>query len=252
LRPASYAREEFTDEETGISTTKISCDFGENQDLDHGLISGGWMKENWAIHPDDPNSAKVDSEWEKTGGRTGKMWRTNVTAAMHSNKSHFFISANLKAYENDILIFTKDYENKIYVVDFFFTRCGSICPIMTNNMKKIQDKFLENDNLMLLSISVTPNIDNVEMLKKYAKSKGVINSKWNIATGNKKHIYELARKSYFAVLKKGDGGLQDFIHTPNFILIDKKKQIRGIYNGTDDIEIKRVINDIKTLQIKNS
>jgi protein SCO1/2 len=90
------------------------------------------------------------------------------------------------------------------------------------------------------------------MLKKYAKSKGVINSKWNIATGNKKHIYELARKSYFAVLKKGDGGLQDFIHTPNFILIDKKKQIRGIYNGTDDIEIKRVINDIKTLQIKNS
>ena len=119
-------------------------------------------------------------------------------------------------------------------------------------MKIIQDKFLENDNLMLLSISVTPNIDNVETLKKYAKSKGVINSKWNIATGNKKHIYELARKSYFAVLKKGDGGLQDFIHTPNFILIDKKKQIRGIYNGTDDIEIKRVINDIKTLQIKNS
>lgn len=113
LRPASYAREEFTDEETGISTTKISCDFGENQDLDHGLISGGWMKENWAIHPEDPNSAKVDSEWEKTGGRTGKMWRTNVTAAMHSNKSHFFISANLKAYENDILIFTKDYENRI-------------------------------------------------------------------------------------------------------------------------------------------
>ena len=86
LRPASYAREEFSDEETGISTTKISCDFGENQDLDHGLISGGWMKENWAIHPKDPNSAKVDSEWEKTGGRKGQMWRTNVTAAMHSNK----------------------------------------------------------------------------------------------------------------------------------------------------------------------
>ena len=113
LRPASYAREEFSDEETGISTTKISCDFGENQDLDHGLISGGWMKENWAIHPEDPNSAKVDSVWEKTGGRTGQMWRTNVTAAMHSNKSHFFISANLKAYENGKLIFTKDYENKI-------------------------------------------------------------------------------------------------------------------------------------------
>lgn len=174
-----------------------------------------------------------------------------VNNKVNKEQSHFVSDFEL-INQNGDTITNKDYENKIYVVDFFFTRCGSICPIMTNNMKKIQDKFLENDNLMLLSISVTPNIDNVETLKKYAKSKGVINSKWNIATGNKKHIYELARKSYFAVLKKGDGGLQDFIHTPNFILIDKKKQIRGIYNGTDDIEIKRVINDIKTLQIKNS
>lgn len=174
-----------------------------------------------------------------------------VDNKVNKEQSHFVSDFEL-INQNGDTITNKDYENKIYVVDFFFTRCGSICPIMTNNMKKIQDKFLENDNLMLLSISVTPNIDNVETLKKYAKSKGVINSKWNIATGNKKHIYELARKSYFAVLKKGDGGLQDFIHTPNFILIDKKKQIRGIYDGTDDMEIKRVINDIKTLQIKNS
>ena len=174
-----------------------------------------------------------------------------VDNKVNKEQSHFVSDFEL-INQNGDTITNKDYEDKIYVVDFFFTRCGSICPIMTNNMKKIQDKFLENDNLMLLSISVTPNIDNVATLKKYAKSKGVINSKWNIATGNKKHIYELARKSYFAVLKKGDGGLQDFIHTPNFILIDKKKQIRGIYNGTDDIEIKRVINDIKTLQIKNS
>ena len=174
-----------------------------------------------------------------------------VDNKVNKEQSHFVSDFEL-INQNGDTITNKDYEDKIYVVDFFFTRCGSICPIMTNNMKKIQDKFLENDNLMLLSISVTPNIDNVETLKKYAKSKGVINSKWNIATGNKKHIYELARKSYFAVLKKGDGGLQDFIHTPNFILIDKKKQIRGIYDGTDDKEIKRVINDIKTLQIKNS
>jgi protein SCO1/2 len=174
-----------------------------------------------------------------------------VNNKVNKEQSHFVSDFEL-INQNGDTITNKDYENKIYVVDFFFTRCGSICPIMTNNMKKIQDKFLENDNLMLLSISVTPNIDNVETLKKYAKSKGVINSKWNIATGNKKHIYELARKSYFAVLKKGDGGLQDFIHTPNFILIDKKKQIRGIYDGTDDTEIKRVIKDIKTLQIKNS
>ena len=174
-----------------------------------------------------------------------------VDNKVNKEQAHFVSDFEL-INQNGDTITNKDYEDKIYVVDFFFTRCGSICPIMTNNMMKIQDKFLENDNLMLLSISVTPNIDNVATLKKYAKSKGVINSKWNITTGNKKHIYELARKSYFAVLKKGDGGLQDFIHTPNFILIDKKKQIRGIYDGTDDTEIKRVIKDIKTLQIKNS
>lgn len=174
-----------------------------------------------------------------------------VDNKVNKEQAHFVSDFEL-INQNGDTITNKDYEDKIYVVDFFFTRCGSICPIMTNNMIKIQDKFLENDNLMLLSISVTPNIDNVATLKKYAKSKGVINSKWNITTGNKKHIYELARKSYFAVLTKGDGGLQDFIHTPNFILIDKKKQIRGIYDGTDDTEIKRVIKDIKTLQIKNS
>ena len=174
-----------------------------------------------------------------------------VDNKVNKEQSHFVSDFEL-INQNGDTITNKDYENKIYVVDFFFTRCGSICPIMTNNMKKIQDEFLENDKLMLLSISVTPNIDNVATLKKYAKSKGVINSKWNIATGNKKHIYELARKSYFAVLQKGDGGLQDFIHTPNFILIDKKKQIRGIYDGTNDTEIKRVVKDIKTLQIKNS
>ena len=113
LRPASYAREEFIDEETGITSIKIGCDFGENQDLDHGLISGGWMKENWAIHPDDPNSAKVDAQWENTGGRAETMWRTSIKSAMHSDKTHFFITANLKAYENDKLIFEKDYSDKI-------------------------------------------------------------------------------------------------------------------------------------------
>ena len=96
-------------------------------------------------------------------------------------------------------------------------------------------------------MSVTPEIDNVEILKQYAVDKGVIDSKWNITTGQKKHIYELARKSYFAVLEQGDGGLQDFIHSPNFILVDNKKQIRGIYDGTDENEISRLIKDINVL-----
>ena len=149
--------------------------------------------------------------------------------------------------QNGIKVNSKDYENKIYVVDFFFTSCPSICPIMTNNMLLIQEEFIKNNDIMLLSMSVTPEIDNVEVLKKYAIEKGVIDSKWNITTGSKKHIYELARKSYFAVLDQGDGGLQDFIHTPNFILVDTKKQIRGIYDGTVENEISRLIQDINIL-----
>jgi protein SCO1/2 len=149
--------------------------------------------------------------------------------------------------QNGNTITSKDYENKIYIVDFFFTSCPSICPIMTNNMLKIQDEFINNDDIMLLSMSVTPEIDNVEVLKEYAIEKGVIDSKWNITTGQKKHIYELARKSYFAVVEQGDGGLQDFIHTPNFILVDTKKQIRGIYDGTVENEISRLLKDINVL-----
>ena len=149
--------------------------------------------------------------------------------------------------QNGKIITQEDYKNKIYVVDFFFTSCPSICPVMTNNMVKIQNEFINNNEIMLLSLSVTPEIDSVPILRKYADDKGVLDSKWNITTGDKKHIYELARKSYFAVVEQGDGGLQDFIHTPNFILVDTKKQMRGIYNGTDPKEILRLINDIKIL-----
>mgnify|MGYP006077304415 FL=1 len=162
------------------------------------------------------------------------------------NKNHTVSDFNLTN-QNGATITSKDYKNKIYVVDFFFTSCPSICPIMTNNMLMIQEEFIDNSQVMLLSLSVTPEIDNVEILKTYAEEKGVNDSKWNITTGSKKHIYELARKSYFAVVEQGDGGLQDFIHTPNFILVDTKKQIRGIYDGTDKNEIFRIIDDIKVL-----
>tara|TARA_B100001094_G_scaffold31573_1_gene26232 strand:+ start:371 stop:1000 length:630 start_codon:yes stop_codon:yes gene_type:complete len=162
------------------------------------------------------------------------------------SKNHTVREFNL-INQNGANITSKDYENKIYVVDFFFTRCPSICPIMTDNMLQIQKEFIKNNDILLLSISVTPKLDNVEVLKNYAIEKGVIDAKWNITTGSKKHIYELARKSYFAVLEQGDGGLQDFIHTPNFILVDKKKQIRGIYDGTDEKEISRIIDDINVL-----
>ena len=149
--------------------------------------------------------------------------------------------------QNGKTITQDDYKNKIYVTDFFFTNCTTICPIMTNNMVKIQEAFLKTDDVMFLSHSVTPEIDSISVLRKYADKKGVIDSKWNVTTGNKKHIYELARKSYFAVVEQGDGGLQDFIHTTNFVLVDKQQQIRGIYDGIDDDQIQRLINDIKIL-----
>ncbi|MDB9960549.1 SCO family protein [Oceanihabitans sp.] len=164
------------------------------------------------------------------------------------NKSEFHTVSDFNLLnQNGDTITQKDYENKIYVADFFFTSCRTICPIMTNNMSKIQQEFIDDDSVMLLSLSVTPEIDNVSVLRDYANKKKVNDHKWNVTTGNKKHIYELARKSYFAVVERGDGGLQDFIHTPNFILIDKKKQIRGIYDGTNYDDVERIINDIKIL-----
>ena len=114
-------------------------------------------------------------------------------------------------------------------------------------MVKIQEAYKNNDDIMFLSLSVTPDIDSIPILREYANNKGVIDTKWNVTTGDKIHIYELARKSYFAVVDQGDGGLQDFIHTPNFVLVDKKKQIRGIYDGTEDEEILRLIKDIGIL-----
>lgn len=162
------------------------------------------------------------------------------------NENHKVSDFSLINQSGDIIT-QKVYENKIYVVDFFFTRCQTICPVMTNNMAKIQKEFMNDSDVMLLSLSVTPDIDSVSVLQKYARDKGVISSKWNITTGEKKHIYNLARKSYFAVVEQGDGDLQDFIHTSNFILVDKEKQIRGRYDGTDDEELKRIIQDIKVL-----
>jgi len=162
------------------------------------------------------------------------------------NKNHTVADFKL-INQNGEKVTQADYKNKIYVTDFIFTRCPGICPVMTNNMGMLQKEFMDNDDIMFLSMSVTPDIDSVSVLREYATIKGIIDSKWNITTGDKRHIYELARKSYFAVVKQGDGGLQDFIHTPNFILVDKKKQIRGIYDGTNDKEITRLINDINFL-----
>ena len=150
--------------------------------------------------------------------------------------------------QNGKTITQDDYKDKIYVADFFFTTCQTICPVMTTNMAEIQKAIMDDDNVMLLSHSVTPTIDSVEQLKRYAIEKGVNDKKWNLVTGDKKQIYELARKSYLAVKTVGDGGPFDMIHTENFMLIDKKRQIRGFYDGTDPDDIERLLGDIKILE----
>lgn len=149
--------------------------------------------------------------------------------------------------QNGKTITQKDYEGKIYVADFFFTTCGSICPIMTDNMIDVQKAFLNNPEVMILSYTVTPEIDSVPVLKKYALKKGVVDSKWNLVTGDKKDIYTMARKSYLAVKLGKPNELYDMVHTENFVLVDAEKRVRGFYDGTKKDEVKRLIDDIKWL-----
>jgi len=170
-----------------------------------------------------------------------------VDQSLHHKIENHTVSDFRLINQNGEIITQEDYKDKVYVVDFFFTSCTSICPLMTNNLLRVQQALLKANDIMFLSVSVTPEIDSIPVLRKYATAKGIIDGKWHITTGDKKHIYELARKSYFAVVEQGDGGLQDFIHTPNFILVDKKKQIRGIYDGTVATEIERLLKDLKSL-----
>lgn len=150
--------------------------------------------------------------------------------------------------QNGDTISQADYADKIYVADFFFTTCPTICPVMTANMADLQQIIKDDEEVMLLSHSVTPEIDSVPQLKKYALENGVIDAKWNLVTGDKKQIYELARKSYLAVLTDGDGGPYDMIHTENFILVDKERRIRGFYDGTSSEEVTQLLEDLKVLK----
>jgi len=141
----------------------------------------------------------------------------------------------------------KNYEGKIYVADFFFVTCPTICPKMTKQMERVVDKFKSNNDILFLSHTVMPEHDSVPVLKEYATKHKINSDKWNLVTGDKKQIYDLARKTYFAAITEGDGGVDDFIHTENFVLIDKEKRIRGFYDGTSENDVDRLINDINTL-----
>jgi len=165
----------------------------------------------------------------------------------HVKKYHTIADFSLTN-QNGKTVTQDTYNNKIYIADFFFTTCQTICPIMTDHMVILQDKLKLDSDVMLLSHTVTPEIDSVAQLKKYALNKGVLDSKWNLVTGDKKEIYQLARKSYLAVKSNSDGGEYDMIHTENFILIDQKRRIRGYYDGTLEEDIESLLNDIDILK----
>ena len=171
-----------------------------------------------------------------------------VDSTVHHVRKYHTIADFSLTNQNGETITQADYRDKIYVADFFFTTCPTICPIMTKNMAGIQEEIKGDKEILLLSHSVTPQIDSVAQLKRYALEKGVLDEKWNLVTGDKKQIYELARKSYLAVKTDGDGGPFDMIHTENFILVDKERRIRGFYDGTDPEEMDKLLNDLRILK----
>lgn len=145
------------------------------------------------------------------------------------------------------------FENKLYIANFFFTTCPGICPKMTVNMSALQEAFQDNEEVLLLSHTVTPWIDDVPKLKDFAQDKGVISGKWHLVTGEKEEIYTLARQSYFAEEEPGiSKETEQFLHTEHFLLIDGKGRIRGIYNGTLELETERLIEDVATLMLESA
>ncbi len=160
--------------------------------------------------------------------------------------------------QNGKKITNKDYEGKIYVADFFFTTCQTICPKMTDNMVWLQNKIKDNPKVKLLSHSVFPDEDTVEVLKKYAKEKGVIDEKWNLVTGNQQEIYKIARQSYLVVKTGKPEEMYDMVHTENFVLVDQKGRIRGFYNGLNidktvkgEKNLTQLVEDIEFLSEKD-
>jgi protein SCO1/2 len=146
----------------------------------------------------------------------------------------------------------KTFENKIYITDFFFTTCPGICPMMTDSMLKLQEEFKNEEAVLFLSHSVTPKVDSVSKLKEYALENGIIDNKWHLVTGNKKEIYDLGRKFYFVEEDLGKPkGIDEFLHTENFVLIDKNKHIRGIYNSLNRASLAQLIVDVKALRKEN-
>jgi protein SCO1/2 len=143
----------------------------------------------------------------------------------------------------------KTFKDKIYVASFFFTTCPGICPKMRSQLSKVQDKFIDNDKVAIISYSIRPGNDTVDVLQAYAQDNEVVSGKWHLVTGKRKDIYTIARESYFANEDLGKFvAEQDFLHTENLVLVDSNRHIRGIYNGLNNTSVNHLLNDIETLQ----
>jgi protein SCO1/2 len=164
------------------------------------------------------------------------------------NNFHKIPDFNLINQEGDS-VSQKSLEGKIYVANFFFTSCPGICPQMTSNIHILQDEFLDDDSVMLISHSVTPNRDDVAKLKGYAEKRDINSKRWYLLTGDREQIYNLGRNAYFIEENMGiEKTVDDFLHTENFVLVDKNKHIRGIYNGLNKTSVQQLTTDIKTLK----
>lgn len=161
--------------------------------------------------------------------------------AYHTVKPFCFINQyNEKVTEETV-------KGKIYVTDFFFTTCQSICPIMSTELERVYNQFSNHKDVLILSHTVAPEEDSVNVMMDYAKLHGVTNKQWLFLTGDKKHLYDMARTSYLLNMEEGNGDADDFIHTQNFALVDKEKHLRGFYDGTDSLEVSRLIVDMNLL-----
>lgn len=185
------------------------------------------------INPVDVNDSVVDSDLLKVG---------------YGHRIGDFAFLN----QDSIEVSSDDFEGKIWVAEYFFTTCGSICPKMNKQMQRVQRKFSGDKSLVILSFTVTPDIDTVAQMKKHADFLGAKLPQWQLLTGEKEDLYSLARRSFFLLKPAeaenlGDAG-NDFIHTNNFVLIDKKRRIRGYYDGTDAKEVNQMMKDIQQLK----
>lgn len=145
----------------------------------------------------------------------------------------------------------RSFQNDIYIADFFFTTCPTICPVMKSNLLKIYDHFIDNKNIKFLSHTINPEYDKVDILNQYSKNLGVNSNKWHFVTGDISYIHDIAKKSYMVTAMEDSNEPGGFLHSGTFLLVDGERRIRGVYDGTDESEISKIKNDIKILLKSN-